>query len=61
MRRRLYVLPTRAGLAFDARLAHVMLCGNPAMVTDTAAALATRGFRKHRRKEPGQISVEAYW
>jgi len=54
-------LEARAGLALDARLAHVMLCGNPAMVTDTTAALATRGFRKHKRKEPGQISVEAYW
>ena len=48
-------------LAFDAPLAHVMLCGNPAMVADATAALAARGFRKHKRKEPGQISMETYW
>ncbi len=54
-------LEARAGLAFDAPLAHVMLCGNPAMVADATAALAARGFRKHKRKEPGQISMETYW
>ncbi len=54
-------LETRAGLALDAALAHVMLCGNPAMVEDATAALAARGMRKHRRREPGQISVETYW
>lgn len=54
-------LEARAGLALDATLAHVMLCGNPAMVEDATAALAARGFRKHKRKEPGQISLETYW
>ena len=54
-------LEARAGLGFDAALAHVMLCGNPAMVADASAALTTRGFRKHKRKEPGQISMETYW
>ncbi|MBM3391080.1 MAG: ferredoxin--NADP reductase [Betaproteobacteria bacterium] len=54
-------LEARAHLQLDAALAHVMLCGNPAMVEDATAALAARGLRKHRRKEPGQISVETYW
>lgn len=54
-------LEARAGLALEPALAHVMLCGNPAMVTDATAALAARGLRKHRRKEPGQISTESYW
>jgi ferredoxin--NADP+ reductase len=54
-------LEARAGLGLDAARAHVMLCGNPAMLEDATAALAARGFRKHRRKEPGQISMEAYW
>ena len=54
-------LEARAGLGLDAALAHVMLCGNPAMVADATAALAARGFRKHKRKEPGQISMETYW
>jgi len=38
-----------------------MLCGNPAMLKDVAAALAERGLRKHRRRAPGQITVESFW
>jgi len=37
------------------------LCGNPQMVDDTTDALLARGLKKHRRREPGQISVENYW
>ena len=40
---------------------HVMICGNPDMVADTTEALKARGMRKHRRREPGHISVENYW
>lgn len=54
-------LETRAGIALTAATAHCMLCGNPEMVTDTIAALEARGLRKHRRKEPGHITTEAYW
>ncbi|MBX3647009.1 MAG: ferredoxin--NADP reductase [Rhodocyclaceae bacterium] len=54
-------LEARAALRFDPAQCHVMLCGNPAMVEDATAALAARGLRKHRRKEPGQISMETYW
>ena len=28
---------------------------------DVQAALATRGMRRHRRKEPGHITLETYW
>jgi ferredoxin--NADP+ reductase len=38
-----------------------MLCGNPQMLKDTTAALAARGLRKHRRRAPGHITVEAFW
>jgi ferredoxin--NADP+ reductase len=38
-----------------------MLCGNPQMLKDVAAALAARGFRKHRRRAPGHITVESFW
>lgn len=38
-----------------------MLCGNPQMLKDVAAALAERGLRKHRRRAPGHITVEAFW
>jgi ferredoxin--NADP+ reductase len=54
-------LEARAGVALAAENSHVMLCGNPAMVDDTQSVLAERGMRRHRRKEPGQITVEAYW
>ena len=54
-------LEARAGFALDPAHAHVMLCGNPAMVADAAAALAARGLRKHRRREAGQITTETYW
>jgi ferredoxin--NADP+ reductase len=39
----------------------VMLCGNPQMLRDATAALVARGLRKHRRRNPGQISVESFW
>lgn len=54
-------LEARAHLPLEPATAHVMLCGNPAMVEEATAALAARGFRKHRRREPGQISAETYW
>ena len=51
--------------AAAARLApetsQVMLCGNPDMLKDAAAALAARGMKKHRRRSPGQITVESFW
>lgn len=53
-------LETRAGAVFDAQ-SHIMLCGNPQMVADAEAVLVARGLRKHRRREPGHISVENYW
>lgn len=54
-------LEARAGLALTAGNAHAMLCGNPAMVEDTQKALAQRGMRRHRRREPGHVTVETYW
>lgn len=54
-------LEARAGIALSPENSHAMLCGNPAMVEDTQKVLATRGMRRHRRKEPGHITVETYW
>lgn len=54
-------LEAAAGGELSAARSHVMLCGNPAMVTDVTAALAARGMRKHRRRAPGHITVETYW
>jgi ferredoxin--NADP+ reductase len=49
-----------AGLALDGN-SHVMLCGNPDMLKDTQALLVERGLRKHRRRNPGHITVESFW
>jgi ferredoxin--NADP+ reductase len=49
-----------AGVALDAN-SHVMLCGNPDMLKDTQAVLVERGLRKHRRRNPGHITVESFW
>ena len=54
-------LEARAELKLDAQSSRVMICGNPAMVADTVLALEQRGLKKHRRRDPGQISVENYW
>ncbi len=54
-------LEARVGIALAAENSHAMLCGNPAMVDDTQLALIHRGMRRHRRKEPGHITIETYW
>ena len=54
-------LETRAGLTIDVKDSQVMICGNPAMVSDTQAVLTERGMQKNRRREPGQITTEQYW
>jgi len=54
-------LEAAAGVELSARASRVMICGNPEMVTDTQATLARRGMKKHRRREPGHITVENYW
>ena len=53
-------LERAAGVQLDER-SHVMLCGNPAMIADTTAALVARGLRKHRRRTPGHVTVERFW
>jgi len=54
-------LEAAAGLELAADSSQVMLCGNPDMLKDAAAALAERGLRKHRRRAPGHITVESFW
>jgi ferredoxin--NADP+ reductase len=54
-------LEARASLALTAENAHVMLCGNPEMIEDAQKVLAQRGMRRHRRREPGHITLETYW
>jgi len=54
-------LEAEGGAALSAAASQVMLCGNPDMVKDAIAVLALRGMKKHRRRSPGQITVENYW
>lgn len=54
------VLEKAAGHPLDVS-SHVMLCGNPEMITDTITVLQSRGLRKHRTRAPGHISTEKYW
>ena len=54
-------LEARVNLRLSPEDSQVMLCGNPQMVEDTTNLLLERGLRKHRRREPGHITVENYW
>ena len=54
-------LEARVGLSLTPENAHAMLCGNPKMVEDTQQVLAARGMRRHRRREPGHVTLETYW
>jgi len=54
-------LEAHAGAKIDTSNSQLVLCGNPQMIEDTMNMLAQRGLKKHRRKEPGQITVESYW
>ena len=49
------------GRAVDPENTVVFLCGNPLMVESMLTYLDNLGFRKHTRKEPGDIFVEEYW
>jgi ferredoxin/flavodoxin---NADP+ reductase len=53
-------LENKAGEKFSKDCA-IMLCGNPDMLNDCEALLATREITKHKSKAPGQIVIERYW
>ncbi len=40
---------------------HIMLCDNSKMISEVSAELEMRGFRRHTRREPGQIAIEKYY
>ncbi|MCK6555505.1 ferredoxin--NADP reductase [Candidatus Binatia bacterium] len=58
---RITALIARGELVIDPRRAHVMLCGNPAMIEEASSMLAERGLRRHRQRKPGHVTVESYW
>ncbi len=54
-------LEQRTGIPLQAERARIMLCGNPARVTEMRALLAERGFAAGRRGVAGNLAVENYW
>ena len=50
-----------AAAPIAAERSQFMLCGNPQMLKDMQAALVARGLKKHRRRAPGQVTVESFW
>jgi ferredoxin--NADP+ reductase len=54
-------LERRLAIGFDPARDHVLLCGNPAMISEVTSVLATRGLEKHRPRKPGHVTIESYW
>jgi len=54
-------LERAAGLAIDSTRSHVLICGNPDMITETRQLLQARGLRPCRRANPGHYLSENYW
>jgi ferredoxin/flavodoxin---NADP+ reductase len=54
-------LEARAETRLAPETAHVMLCGNPAMIDEVVALLGERGMKRHRQRAPGHITTEKYW
>jgi ferredoxin--NADP+ reductase len=54
-------LEERAETRLAPESAHVMLCGNPAMIDEVIALLSARGMKRHRQRAPGHITTEKYW
>ena len=49
------------GAPLDPKDSHIMLCGNPAMIDSMEELLKERGFKEHKKKDPGNIHLERYW
>jgi ferredoxin/flavodoxin---NADP+ reductase len=54
-------LEARLGMRFDPARDHVLLCGNPGMISEVQAVLGGRGLEKHRPRKPGHVTIESYW
>lgn len=53
-------LEQKTGLTLTPELSHVLLCGNSGMLQDALISLEKRGMQRHRRREPGHVSMEKY-
>ena len=49
-------------IGFDAQPnnTHIMLCGNPNMITGMKNILKEQGYKEHTKREPGQIHAEEF-
>ncbi|HMR10539.1 MAG TPA: ferredoxin--NADP reductase [Polyangiaceae bacterium] len=54
-------LEDAAGRVLSPARSHLMLCGNPEMITDLMALLSARGLQRHRVRKPGHVTIEKYW
>jgi ferredoxin/flavodoxin---NADP+ reductase len=54
-------LERAARLSLNVEKTHALLCGNPDMIAESVVALEQRGLRRHKRREPGHITLEKYW
>ncbi|WP_102796120.1 ferredoxin--NADP reductase [Bowmanella denitrificans] len=54
-------LEQAAGLPINTDNSHLVLCGNPDMVSETQQLLLEKGLHKHLKRQPGHITVEKYW
>ena len=53
--------PELSDLPLDPQHAHVLLCGNPAMIDEVRDLLALRGYTLDTAKAPGTLHFERYW
>lgn len=49
------------GSALAPENCHIFLCGNPEMIDSMQEMLESRGFKKHSRRNPGNLHFERYW
>jgi ferredoxin/flavodoxin---NADP+ reductase len=48
-------------LEFSPEQSQVFLCGNPEMIDSMEQQLLEKGFKLHKKKEPGNLHLERYW
>ena len=51
----------QVGTSLTPQNSQVFLCGNPAMIDQLEQELGERGFKRHRKRDPGQLHLERYW
>jgi ferredoxin--NADP+ reductase len=54
-------LEAAAMLQLQLERSRVLLCGNPAMVSEMRTLLGAQGYATSRRQKPGTLCVENYW